>query len=79
MQDTNQIKSNKELIHAVNVAIKESGCKKSYIADKLGMNSQVFSRHLNKANFSLDDANKILSIIGYEVDAKVIKKNDKNF
>lgn len=62
--DYMEIKTNKELAQAVNDAIKESGYKKSYISDKLGISRQAFSNFMNKANFSLDDANKILNIIG---------------
>ena len=57
------IKTNQELAQAVNDAIKESGYKKSYISDKLGISRQAFSNFMNKTNFSLDDANKILEII----------------
>lgn len=69
------IKTNKDLADAVNQAIAESGVKKSYIADSLGMNKQVFSRMLTKKSFSLDDANKILSIIGYSAQTTVDKNS----
>lgn len=71
------IKTNQELAQAVNGAIAESGYKKSYIADKLGISRQAFSNFMNKANFSIDDANKILSIIGYKTETSVLKKNEK--
>ncbi len=57
------ITTNQELAQAVNEAIKESGYKKSYIANKLGISRQAFSNFMSKQNFSLDDANKILEII----------------
>ena len=69
-----KIKTNAELSQAVEKAILESGIKKSYIADKLGIKKEVFSRMLNKKTFSLDDANKILSIIDMETETKLIKK-----
>ena len=76
------IKTNKELVQAVNVAIKESGYKKNWIADQLGISRQALTHFLQKANFSIDDANKILSIIGYKASAKVdkniLQKVDKN-
>ena len=68
------IKTNQELARAVNGAIAESGFKKSYIADQLGISRQAFTHFLQKANFSIDDANKILNIIGYKASAKVDKK-----
>lgn len=71
------IKTNQELAQAVNDAIKESGYKKSYISDKLGISRQAFSNFMNKANFSLDDANKILNTIGYETKTKIHKNNEK--
>lgn len=76
------IKTNQELAQAVNEAIKESGYKKNWIADQLGISRQALTHFLQKANFSIDDANKILNIIGYNVNAKVdkniLQKVDKN-
>lgn len=76
------IKTNQELAQAVNEAIKESGIKKVFIAEKLGISRQALTHFLQKANFSIDDANKILDIIGYEASAKVdkniLQKVDKN-
>lgn len=76
------IRTNKELAQAVNEAIKESGYKKNWIADQLGISRQALTHFLQKANFSIDDANKILDIIGYKASAKVdkniLQKVDKN-
>lgn len=69
------IETNKELAAAVSAAIKESGYKKSYIADKLGIANQNLNRMIEKNNFSLDDANKILNIIGLQVRAEISKKD----
>lgn len=69
------IKTNADLIQAVNAAIAESGYKKTWIAEQLGISNQNLSRYLSKKNFSLDDANKILNLIGYEIQSKIIKKN----
>lgn len=71
------INTNQELAQAVNNAIKESGYKKSYIADQLGISRQAFSNFMNKSNYSLDDANKILSIIGYKTITEIHKINEK--
>ncbi len=70
------IKTNYELVRAVNGAIAESGIKKYSIAEKMGISRQAFTNFMNKSNFSLDDANKILSIIGYETITKIHKKNE---
>lgn len=76
------IKTNQELAQAVNEAIKESGYKKNWIAEQLGISRQALTHFLQKANFSIDDANKILDIIGYKASAKVdkniLQKVDKN-
>lgn len=71
------IKTNDDLKKAVNSAIAESGYKKQWIAEKLNISRQALSNFLNKSNFSLDDANKILTIIGYETITKVNKINEK--
>ena len=71
------IKTNQELVQAINDVIKESGYKKSYISDKLGISRQAFSNFMNKANFSLDDANKILEIIGLNTSTEIHKINEK--
>lgn len=71
-----EIRNNKELIQAVNDAIAKSGYKKSYISDKMGISRQAFSNFMNKQNFSLDDANKILDIIGEKTVTKIHEKNE---
>lgn len=70
------IKTNQELAQAVNGAIAESGIKKYSIAGKMGISRQAFTNFMNKSNFSIDDANKILSIIGYETETKIHKKDE---
>lgn len=71
------IKTNKELAQAVNEAIKESGIKKNWIAEQLGIQRESFARALNKKQFSLDDANKILELLGMETETKITKKVKK--
>jgi len=68
------INNNAELRQAVDEAIKESGYKKSWIADQLGISRQGFSNLLNKSNFSLDDANKILTVINKKTVTKINEK-----
>lgn len=72
------INNNDELIDAVKQAIKESGYKKTYIADQLNISRQGFSNLLNKQNFSIDDANRILNVINKKVTANIVNKiNEK--
>lgn len=68
------INNNAELRQAVDEIIKESGYKKSWIADQLGISRQGFSNLLNKSNFSLDDANKILTVINKKTVTKINEK-----
>lgn len=69
-----EIHTNQELAQAVNKVIEQSGIKKTYISDKLGISRQALDKMFDKKNFSLDDANKILSIIGYATEI-IIKKS----
>ena len=65
------IKTNQELLQVVNNAIKLSGMKKTFIADKIGMTRQGLDKLLQKQSFSLDDANKILNVIHMSVSATI--------
>lgn len=69
------IKNNDDLKKAVLKAIDDSGYKKSFIADKMGISRQAFSNFLNKSNFSLDDANKILNVINMYSNTVIHKKD----
>lgn len=71
------IRTNEELTRAIHGAIAESGQKKLWIAEQLGMNNQNFSRFLSKKSLSLDDANKVLNLIGYELVAEIQKTSSK--
>lgn len=66
--------TNKDLSKLVNQTIKDNGINKTFISDKLGVTRQQIDNLLNKKQFSIDDANKILNIIGYEIDNISIKK-----
>lgn len=66
--------TNKDLAKLVNQTIKDNGINKTFISDKLGVTRQQIDNLLNKKQFSIDDANKILNIIGYEIDNISIKK-----
>ena len=65
------IKTNQELARVVNDAIKESGIKKTVLAEKIGLTRQGLDKLLQKQSFSLDDANKILSVIHLSESAKI--------
>lgn len=66
--------TNKDLIAIVNETIKSTGVTKTHIASKMNVSRQQLDNILKKQNFSIDDANKILQIIGYTIDNVAIKK-----
>lgn len=66
--------TNKELSKLVDDTIKETGVTKMHIAKKLNVSRQQIDNILAKQNFSVDDANKLLNIVGYEIEKVSIKK-----
>lgn len=68
------INNNTELKTCLQDIIKNSGIKKTFISEKLGIQNQNFNRLINKNNLSLDEINKILSIIGYEATIEITKR-----
>lgn len=72
------IKTNQELAQAVNEIIKESGIKKTFISEKLGISRQALDNMMSKKHFSIDDANKILSLIGYKTITDIKKSWKKS-
>lgn len=48
--------------------INSKGIKYNFISDKLGMLRQALYNLLRKKNFTIDDANRILSVIGYKIE-----------
>lgn len=69
-----EIKSNAELIQAVQDLISDNGIKKTWLADQLGIANQNLNRLISKKSMSLDDANRILNLMRYEVIAEIRKK-----
>lgn len=68
------ISTNKGLTEAVEQVITDNGVKKTWIAEKLGVANQNVNKMIRKNNFSVDDANKILSLFGYEAVVTIVKK-----
>lgn len=66
--------TNKDLVNLVDNTIKETGVTKTFISNKLGISRQAFDNLMTKKQFSIDDANKILNVIGYEIDNISTKK-----
>ncbi len=57
-----------ELALLVDDYINKHGFKYKFIAEKLGISRQALYNLLRKKNFSIDDANRILAVIGYKID-----------
>ncbi len=66
--------TNKDLSKLVDDMIKETGVTKTFISNKLEISRQAFDNLMAKKQFSVDDANKILNVIGYEIDSISTRK-----
>lgn len=65
---------NDAFIIEVEKAILESGFTKRKIAEALDMSPQNLNKLLNKKNFSMADAKKLLDVIGYEIEFEIKRK-----
>lgn len=65
-----------ELAKAVDVFLYVNNIKKVEVAEKLGLTKQRFHTLINKSNFTIDDANKILSVVGYKVKFEIVPDTD---
>lgn len=70
--------TNKDLANLVDDTIKNTGVTKMHIAKQLNVSRQQIDNILAKQNFSIDDANRLLNVIGYEIDTISIKILEKN-
>ena len=48
--------------------INSKGIKKVWISQQLGISHQLLSKLFNKKNFTIDDANRILATVGYQIE-----------
>jgi len=55
--------------------INDSGIKYNFISEKLGISRQALYQLLRKKNFNIDDANRILSVIGYKIEYNIVAKS----
>lgn len=51
--------------------INSKGIKKVWIAEQMGISQPYFQKLMNKKNFTIDDANRILSVIGYKIEYEI--------
>lgn len=68
------VNTNSELSKTIDGLISEKGIKKTWLAERLGVANQNVNKLINKKNISLDDANKILSLIGYKASICIEKE-----
>lgn len=67
------IKTNQELAQAIDQMITESGYKRGYISDQIGIANQNLKKFITKKNLSLDEANQILHVLGYNAEISIKK------
>ena len=68
------INNNEELRDSIKDLIDENGVKKSWIAQKLNICNQNVNNLLGKKNISLEDANKVLNLMGYKATIVIEKQ-----
>lgn len=66
--------TNKDLAELVKQTIKDNGISKTFIAGKMNISRQQLDNILKKKQFSIDDANSILNVIGYTITNIDIKR-----
>lgn len=57
-----------ELAILVDSHINNNGIKYNFISDKLGITRQALYQLMRKKTFNIDDANRILSVIGHKIE-----------
>lgn len=62
------ITSNEDLADYVKEVIKDSGMKKSVLAENIGLSRQGLNNLLNKKSFSIDDAKRILNALSLSIE-----------
>lgn len=60
-------KDNEQILIEIKKLILESKTTQREIADKLGIKPQGLTKILNKKNFSFEDVQKILFVMGYDL------------
>ena len=56
--------------------LENHGIKQIFIAEKLGITRQNFSKKLNTKKLDFDDISQFLDAIGYELHYQFVKKTD---
>lgn len=65
-----------DLAKTVDVFLYSKQIMKKDVAEKIGLSKSNFHSLLNKSNFTIDDANKILGAVGYKVKFEIVPDTD---
>ena len=65
-----------DLAKTVDVFLYSKQIMKKDVAEKIGLSKSNFHSLLNKSNFTIDDANKILGAVGYKVTFEIVPDTD---
>lgn len=55
--------------------IKSKGIKKTFIAVQMGISYPYFNKLMSKDNFTIDDANRILSVLDCHIEYKIVQND----
>lgn len=69
--------NNDQIIVEIKKLMLEEKVTQRQLADALGITPQGFTKLLNKKNFGFEDANKILSAMGYSLSCSFQKSESK--
>nr|DAP93525.1 MAG TPA: Helix-turn-helix XRE-family like protein [Caudoviricetes sp.] len=67
-------KNNEQVILEIKKLMLENKISQKQIADNLNITPQALTKLLNKKNFGFEDAQKILTVMGYELTIDFVKK-----
>ena len=67
-------KNNEQVILEIKKLMLENKISQKQIADNLNITPQALTKLLNKKNFGFEDAQKILTVMGYELTIDFAKK-----
>lgn len=67
-------KNNEQVILEIKKLMLENKISQKQIADNLNITPQALTKLLNKKNFGFEDAQRILTVMGYELTIDFAKK-----